>query len=182
MNNATLKQLDRIAREETAFTSFADLVNTNRNYRPSIDQSNARLVILADAYDQEMLNRGDERRAYRYGKTGLNIKTVSRQDIIDAIRDAKDAVRTSDADGKTITSGTWQVHAMDRDGNRLEEIYDEGEGIPAKKVIARALEIEGVSSVWISGETYWIDTSLPIAEQFEHRDNTGEGWDVEFHN
>lgn len=63
------KQLDSIVKANTAFASFDELVfKTARAYRPSLDQRNPDLVLLADAYDEAQLLRGDARRAYRYGE------------------------------------------------------------------------------------------------------------------
>jgi hypothetical protein len=61
-----MNDLDAICRYYTAFASFADLLDAPR-YRPSVDISQPDLLTLADAYDQAQAERGDDRRAYRYG-------------------------------------------------------------------------------------------------------------------
>jgi hypothetical protein len=64
--------LDQVTQEQSAFGSFDDLVKARGGYVPSIDVSDRfeghedRLV-MADAYDNEMIQNGDDRRAYRYG-------------------------------------------------------------------------------------------------------------------
>jgi hypothetical protein len=177
----TTRQLDQICREETGFASFADLLNAKGSYRPSIDQSNARLVILADAFDLHMIQIDDERRAYRYGKTGLNVEKITRTELVDAIRDAKNEASRTEDGGKVVAAGTWQIDAVDAKGERLDTMVHDGDGIPSLKMIRKALSHEGVASVFIQGETYFLDTSLPIADQWEYKENTGEGWAVELH-
>lgn len=60
------KRLDHTCATRTAFKDFDALVSTT-GYRPSIEMADLVMIELADAYDQEMKERGDERRAYRYG-------------------------------------------------------------------------------------------------------------------
>lgn len=61
--------LDRICRQNTAFKTFDELLNTNASYRPTIFvNDSADLMELADAFDTAMRIRGSERRAYRAGK------------------------------------------------------------------------------------------------------------------
>lgn len=60
------KRLDKIVRERTAFPDFNALLDTD-GYRPSLEMADRHMVHLADAYDAAMTDRGDERRAYRYG-------------------------------------------------------------------------------------------------------------------
>jgi hypothetical protein len=59
--------LDWICSTHTAFKSFDALVNSFPGYRPTLDVSNAALLMLADAYDAFQQARGDERRAERRG-------------------------------------------------------------------------------------------------------------------
>lgn len=75
--NATVKVLDDIVVTFTAFDSFLSLLNAAGGYRPTIrcyddrvhaPWERAALELLADAYDQTMERRGDERRAYRGSK------------------------------------------------------------------------------------------------------------------
>lgn len=62
-----LTNLDDICASFTGFTSFDDLLNAKGTYRPSLDVSYPVFVTLANAYDRAMEDRGDARRAYRYG-------------------------------------------------------------------------------------------------------------------
>lgn len=65
------KSLDKITTENSAFKSFDAMLNASGGYRPSIEVASVDgwedRVILADAYDEAMEARGDDRRAYRYG-------------------------------------------------------------------------------------------------------------------
>lgn len=65
--------LESLVRHYTAFSGMADMLNSHKSYRPSlncISNKNIRerqdLTFIADAYDNEMSKRGDTRRAYRY--------------------------------------------------------------------------------------------------------------------
>lgn len=66
-------RLDALVRYHTAFTDFADMLNTHSTYRPSLATGSAstktsqkELTAIADAYDSYMIAQGDIRRAYRY--------------------------------------------------------------------------------------------------------------------
>lgn len=71
----TNDKLNDIVAKNTAFKDFDELVNAHPGYRPTIRVENRDLVILADAYDLEMQDRGDERRAYRTGGKKLLPRT-----------------------------------------------------------------------------------------------------------
>lgn len=65
--------LDHLVKWYTAFTDFADLLNSHPSYRPSCncvrnkaEDERLAMLAIADAYDAEMEKRGDQRRAYRY--------------------------------------------------------------------------------------------------------------------
>jgi hypothetical protein len=53
-------------RKHTAFSTLDELCN-QINYEPSLDVSHIEILQIANAYDEEMKRRGDERRACRYG-------------------------------------------------------------------------------------------------------------------
>lgn len=63
--------LNGITKKLTAFASFADLLNADGNYRPSIYlrkgdyETNRAKMDLALAYDDAQAARGDNRRAFR---------------------------------------------------------------------------------------------------------------------
>jgi hypothetical protein len=75
--SAAIIALDALVVKNTAFTSFADMLNTSPNYRPTIytsvqkrqTASEARRrtenKVIADAYDAAMEMLNDSRRAYR---------------------------------------------------------------------------------------------------------------------
>lgn len=67
LNQNKRDQLDAICSRDTAFPTFFDLVDAKGDYRPSIDLSITSMRLLADAYDNFQEDRGDDRRAYRYG-------------------------------------------------------------------------------------------------------------------
>lgn len=52
----------------TALDSLDSLLQAEGGYRPSLDQRDPIMVVIADAYDLEQAKRGDPRRAYRYGR------------------------------------------------------------------------------------------------------------------
>lgn len=58
-------ELDVIVRNLSAFKSFAELLNAEGGYFPSIDVSKPEGLALAVAYDGAQIARGDARRAYR---------------------------------------------------------------------------------------------------------------------
>lgn len=61
-----VETLDSICAELTAFPSFGDLLAAKGGYRPTMDCSQKKLVMLADCYDDVQAAAGDPRRAYRY--------------------------------------------------------------------------------------------------------------------
>ncbi len=61
------KVMDDVVANKTAFMNMVDLMNAGGNYRPSLDMRQPDLVELANYYDQKQAERGDPRRAYRYG-------------------------------------------------------------------------------------------------------------------
>jgi hypothetical protein len=63
-----LTSLDEICANFTGFASFDDLLNSFPTYRPSLDVSYPVFFNLANAYDRAMEDRGDARRAFRYGE------------------------------------------------------------------------------------------------------------------
>lgn len=65
--------VDTLIRKHTGFTSFSDLLSTKPTYRPSLATKRSEdktdreeLTIIADAYDNAMMNIGDRRRAFRF--------------------------------------------------------------------------------------------------------------------
>ena len=58
---------DVLTRLYSAFRSFDDLLQCNRNYRPSINMADPEKREFADLYDAAQQARGDSRRAYRFG-------------------------------------------------------------------------------------------------------------------
>lgn len=65
--NTDMTSLDDICANFTGFETFADLLNSFPSYRPSLDVSYRVFFKLANAYDRAMEDRGDSRRAFRYG-------------------------------------------------------------------------------------------------------------------
>lgn len=64
----SIEQLEEIVRRRTGFRSFSEMFNKTRDgYRPSIDVRDPEMLAIANHYDRLATNRGDERRAYRYG-------------------------------------------------------------------------------------------------------------------
>lgn len=51
----------------TAFKSMQDMLDAHPGYRPSLDMREPVMVRIADVYDALQAERGDDRRAYRYG-------------------------------------------------------------------------------------------------------------------
>lgn len=63
--------LNASIRKYTGFKDIYEMVNTNKNYRPSINTKgcstmNRALLRIANKYDKVMAAIGDDRRAYRY--------------------------------------------------------------------------------------------------------------------
>lgn len=63
----TPQKRDELVKKHSAFGSFAELVQADGNYRPSLDVSDTERLALANAYDLHMRASDDMRRAYRYG-------------------------------------------------------------------------------------------------------------------
>ncbi|GEM_PF-3795393 len=51
----------------TAFKSMQEMLDAHAGYRPSLDMREPVMVRIADVYDALQAERGDARRAYRYG-------------------------------------------------------------------------------------------------------------------
>lgn len=62
-----MNNIDQLVANNSAFASFEELLNAP-GYRPSCDMSNPAMRVIADAYDKAQEERGDERRAYRFGQ------------------------------------------------------------------------------------------------------------------
>jgi len=62
-----LQNLDALTVANSAFGSFAALVNAGGDYRPTIDCGSYDRRELANGYDEFQRSRNDERRAYRTG-------------------------------------------------------------------------------------------------------------------
>ena len=68
-------EADAICRKHTGIGGFLDLVDAKGSYRPTLFCAQVVLERLADLYDQFQEHRGDERRAYRYGRERRNLRT-----------------------------------------------------------------------------------------------------------
>lgn len=66
----SLQDLESIVRRRTGFTSLTDLLDAKGSYRPSLDMRDPEMAAIATYYDKAMTERGDDRRAYRYGLQG----------------------------------------------------------------------------------------------------------------
>lgn len=61
------ESIDALVRKHTAFKTLAAMFEASSDYRPSVDVREPHMRAIADAYDQLAEERGDPRRAYRYG-------------------------------------------------------------------------------------------------------------------
>ena len=68
-----MNNIDQLVANNSAFSSFEELLNAP-GYRPSCDMSNPAMRAIADAYDKAQEERGDERRAYRFGEAKVEAK------------------------------------------------------------------------------------------------------------
>jgi len=96
-------KLDNMVRAESAFRDFNDLLGAgkDRGYRPSLEMSSYRRYLIAECYDEAMAERGDERRAYRYGpNSGMLAEEVN------------------DAHGKAISHAL--MYGLNRPNNPVE--------------------------------------------------------------
>ena len=62
------KQLNALLARRSAFKSFDEIFAAKGGYRPSMDMKDPDMVVLADHYDRLAQQRGDSRRAFRYGQ------------------------------------------------------------------------------------------------------------------
>lgn len=64
--DASLPYFDRLTRKHTGFDTFAQMINSEASYRPTLrPKLHSAYRILADAYDLAQAMRGDPRRCYR---------------------------------------------------------------------------------------------------------------------
>lgn len=106
----TTQELDALVQRTSAFTTFQELLDTPRHYRPTILVRNVDTWTLAQAYDAAQAARGDARRAFRgttskfvapkegvaYPKVGDSIyfwANIRRHGVIEAVGPKR--VRTS---------------------------------------------------------------------------------------
>lgn len=73
--------LDQLTTSLTAFNSFAELVNSNDGYRPTILPRDIRHVALADAFDAVMVERNSTRRAWRGIDSAQVSVTLTRRQV-----------------------------------------------------------------------------------------------------
>ena len=59
--------IDQLVANNSGFENFEALLNAPGGYRPSCDVRRAERRAIANAYDKAQAERGDERRAYRFG-------------------------------------------------------------------------------------------------------------------
>ncbi len=59
--------VDLLVATHTAFKSMQEMLGAHPGYRPSLDMREPVMARLADLYDTAQAERGDARRAYRYG-------------------------------------------------------------------------------------------------------------------
>lgn len=64
---AEAEVMEGILKAKTGFSRMGDLLDAGGRYRPSLDMRDPDLRQLADYYDRQQIERGDPRRAYRYG-------------------------------------------------------------------------------------------------------------------
>ena len=80
----TEARADLITRENTAFKSFADLLNALGNYRPSLSRAEPVLRELGALYDAAQIARGDDRRAFMYGDPARKGSIIDRRHYVQA--------------------------------------------------------------------------------------------------
>ena len=100
-----MDSIDRLTADLTAFNTFAELLNTDARYRPTILPRDERHVVLADAYDVAQRARGDERRAYR----GAEVAAKPRRSVL--------SVRLSGVEAGSGGYSEWLqvIHRINRD-------------------------------------------------------------------
>lgn len=127
----SLDDINALVRRRTGFTGLRDLLNAKGSYRPSFDMRDPEMAALATFYDKAMAERGDERRAYRYG-----ITTLTAHDLIGRY---KQLTAGGDVDGESLHhrglakgavtayfdpntgGGVWLSHTVHRAGEN--ELY-----------------------------------------------------------
>lgn len=78
----TEARADLITRENTAFKSFADLINAEGGYRPSLSRAEPVLRELGALYDAAQIARGDDRRAFMYGDPARKGSIIDRRNYV----------------------------------------------------------------------------------------------------
>jgi hypothetical protein len=132
--------LDKITRERSAFTSFADLLNSHPTYRPTILIREAADLTLARAYDDAMRARGDKRRAY----TGATAPMVGDRITFYALGDMRTG-RIEKIGRKWLVTSYATKRAL-RAAARLSEWNEPGAAPIAAHRFHRKVALDGLES------------------------------------
>lgn len=79
----SVEDLEDMLRRRSGFSSFEQMFKASANYRPSCEVSDPEMRAIADHYDRLAEQRGDDRRAYRYGeqRAALGADDTPEQDL-----------------------------------------------------------------------------------------------------
>ena len=154
-----MRTIDDIVRANSAFKSLDAMTDTHPNYRPSIYVGEEENLIMANAYDEMMTERGDPRRAFRYGtpfkKTYVSLakefKRLGKEAMADARRDSR---------GYYFKYRGCEIIALDADGER--------HGLE----IVEYLDVNEVSGKRIK---YEVEAALEAAKRYGHEPPAGFG-------
>lgn len=82
------RMANHVTAHHSAFDTFQEMLEAKGSYRPSMDMRDPEIAWLADYYDAAQSERGDDRRAYRYGTP---VALVANQEHCAAAESAKTA-------------------------------------------------------------------------------------------
>lgn len=76
------KQANLLTWQNTAFSTFEQLINAKGNYRPSLTRAEQDTRMLGALYDAAQIARGDDRRAYMYGNVKRSGSLIDRRNWV----------------------------------------------------------------------------------------------------
>lgn len=173
----SLDDLETIVRRRTAFTSLQDLLGAKGGYRPSLDMRDPEMAALAVFYDRAMEQRGDDRRAYRYGTTSITAQDLigrykgllARGDVAGDVAHAWMASGSTSAQYEPNTGGgIWLSHSVHRAGSHPLYVCAGCDSVRIYRAPAPDAEACASAIYELCGE----DDHLVVAEYFATPDAT----------
>jgi hypothetical protein len=117
-----MKDINTIVRENSAFKNLEAMLDTHPNYRPTIFVDTRDKLEMADAYDEMMEKRGDERRAFRCGTPPKRTYASVAKEFREKAKRVMASCKKSDRSAHFTHRGC-EIIALDKKGFRHEGDY-----------------------------------------------------------